>query len=224
MLYLRARHYAPSMGRFLTKDTWEGYVTNPITFNRWQYADANPITYTDPSGHLACKDIIPSWRPIFEALRLCDPNEPPTLNQETVDNYQAINNWVNGNSVICGAGYTSYGFICVPVIVRDNQCEDSGLIPSVPSQWPVPSQTCQQLEASHRLAMMQLAALDLRRDALFDKLRDTHEPTKVKEIMRQLKRLEEDRNKIVAVLRILKKDAMAKGCPTADDWPDPSPY
>jgi RHS repeat-associated protein len=49
-VYLRARHYAPSMGRFLTRDTWGGDANIPITYNRWQYANANPVMYTDPSG------------------------------------------------------------------------------------------------------------------------------------------------------------------------------
>jgi hypothetical protein len=69
---------------------------------------------------------------------------------------------------------------------------------------------------------MQLAALDLQLDALYDRLRDTHgDPAKIKEIMEQIKKKQVDRDKIVIILRILKKDAMAKGCPTAEDWPDP---
>jgi len=51
LLYLRARQYDPSMGRFLTQDTWDGNSTLPITYNKWVYANANPILYTDPSGH-----------------------------------------------------------------------------------------------------------------------------------------------------------------------------
>lgn len=38
------------MGRFLTRDTWEGDANNPITFNYWVYASENPINLTDPSG------------------------------------------------------------------------------------------------------------------------------------------------------------------------------
>jgi RHS repeat-associated protein len=50
LLYLRARYYAPGMGRFLTKDRWEGNGNQPITFNHWVYANANPALYTDPTG------------------------------------------------------------------------------------------------------------------------------------------------------------------------------
>jgi RHS repeat-associated protein len=50
LLYLRARYYAPGMGRFLTKDAWEGDYNSPLTLNRWNYVTGNPINYTDPSG------------------------------------------------------------------------------------------------------------------------------------------------------------------------------
>ncbi|HSO14133.1 MAG TPA: RHS repeat-associated core domain-containing protein, partial [Anaerolineales bacterium] len=54
MVYLRARHYAPSMGRFLTRDTWEGDVNLPMSFTMWNYVQSNPVNYTDPSGHSWC--------------------------------------------------------------------------------------------------------------------------------------------------------------------------
>jgi len=50
LLYLRARHYAPGMGRFLTRDTWEGNANSPMSFNKWNYTLSNPTNYTDPSG------------------------------------------------------------------------------------------------------------------------------------------------------------------------------
>lgn len=53
MVYLRARHYAPGMGRFITRDTWGGDANSPMTFNRWSYVESNPINYTDPSGNFA---------------------------------------------------------------------------------------------------------------------------------------------------------------------------
>ncbi len=52
LVYLRARMYSPSMGRFLTKDTWGGGVNSPMSFNRWNYVHANPIMFIDPSGQI----------------------------------------------------------------------------------------------------------------------------------------------------------------------------
>ena len=55
-IYLRARHYVPLLGRFLTRDTWGGDANSPMSFNRWSYTEGNPINYTDPSGHITRKE------------------------------------------------------------------------------------------------------------------------------------------------------------------------
>jgi RHS repeat-associated protein len=51
-IYLRARHYMPSIGRFLTRDTWGGNANSPMSFNKWGYTEGNPINYSDPSGQM----------------------------------------------------------------------------------------------------------------------------------------------------------------------------
>ena len=51
LVYLRARYYAPRNGRFLTRDTWQGNALMPMSLNRWNYTNANPINFSDPSGH-----------------------------------------------------------------------------------------------------------------------------------------------------------------------------
>jgi RHS repeat-associated protein len=51
LMHLRARYYSPAAGRFISRDVWEGSDTSPISYNRWSYANDNPIRYTDPSGH-----------------------------------------------------------------------------------------------------------------------------------------------------------------------------
>jgi RHS repeat-associated protein len=50
LVYLRARHYAPGMGRFLTRDIWEGDELKPMSYNLWLYTYADPINNLDPSG------------------------------------------------------------------------------------------------------------------------------------------------------------------------------
>lgn len=40
----------PSLGRFLTRDTWGGNANNPLSFNKWLYVEGNPINLVDPSG------------------------------------------------------------------------------------------------------------------------------------------------------------------------------
>lgn len=51
LYYLRARYYEPTTGRFISKDTYEGTLTNPLTLNLYTYCLNNPIRYLDPTGH-----------------------------------------------------------------------------------------------------------------------------------------------------------------------------
>jgi RHS repeat-associated protein len=49
--YLRARYYNPSYGRFITEDSYEGSITNPLSLNLYTYVSNNPLIYIDPLGH-----------------------------------------------------------------------------------------------------------------------------------------------------------------------------
>jgi RHS repeat-associated protein len=51
--YLRARWYDPSMGRFISEDTYEGELNNPLSLNQYTYVLNNPLKYIDPSGNKA---------------------------------------------------------------------------------------------------------------------------------------------------------------------------
>ena len=49
--YLRARYYSPNIARFLSYDSYNGKVINPLSQNHYLYAGGNPVMYVDPSGH-----------------------------------------------------------------------------------------------------------------------------------------------------------------------------
>ena len=49
--YLRARYYDSSAGAFLTQDSYQGELTDPLSQNQYSYVHNNPVNYTDPSGH-----------------------------------------------------------------------------------------------------------------------------------------------------------------------------
>ena len=51
--YLRAREYDPTVGRFLSRDTWPLDTWNPVELNRYVYAAGNPVTWGDPTGRMA---------------------------------------------------------------------------------------------------------------------------------------------------------------------------
>lgn len=51
LVNLRARYYDPVSGGFVSRDSWEGNQSQPISYNKWTYAFGNPTRYTDPSGN-----------------------------------------------------------------------------------------------------------------------------------------------------------------------------
>ncbi len=53
LTYLRARYYDPTTGRFTARDPIAGTLSDTQTQNGYNYANANPINRTDPSGEIA---------------------------------------------------------------------------------------------------------------------------------------------------------------------------
>lgn len=49
--YLRARWYDPNTARFISRDTYEGQIGNPLSLNLYSYVENNPLTNVDPTGH-----------------------------------------------------------------------------------------------------------------------------------------------------------------------------
>jgi RHS repeat-associated protein len=48
--YLRQRYYNQNSGRFTRRDTYEGSLEDPMSLHKYLYGNANPVTYTDPTG------------------------------------------------------------------------------------------------------------------------------------------------------------------------------
>ncbi len=48
-----ARLYSPSAGVFTSMDTYAGSAADPLSLNRFLYAEASPATLVDPTGHAA---------------------------------------------------------------------------------------------------------------------------------------------------------------------------
>ena len=44
LYYLRARYMNPSVGRFITMDSYEGSIDDPVSLHKYLYANANPDT------------------------------------------------------------------------------------------------------------------------------------------------------------------------------------
>jgi len=67
LLYLRARYYAPEVGRFVSQDPLRGSSSQPATLQRFLYAANNPVSLVDPTG---LRGVIP-WRILFRNLFAC---------------------------------------------------------------------------------------------------------------------------------------------------------
>lgn len=59
LVFLRARYFAPTQGRFVQRDTWPGDYNRPQTLNGWNYTEGNPINYTDPTGYYSTSSSVP---------------------------------------------------------------------------------------------------------------------------------------------------------------------
>jgi RHS repeat-associated protein len=60
LYYFGARYFDPDVGRFITRDTVFGEISDPQSQNRYVYCMNNPHKYTDPNGRFAIPAIIVS--------------------------------------------------------------------------------------------------------------------------------------------------------------------
>ena len=51
LIYMGARYYSPTLGRFISADSIVPDPENPQAFNRYSYVYNNPISNVDPTGH-----------------------------------------------------------------------------------------------------------------------------------------------------------------------------
>ena len=51
-VYLRARNYNPSTGRFISRDSFAGKNEEPLSLNKYTYCHNNPLIYFDPTGNV----------------------------------------------------------------------------------------------------------------------------------------------------------------------------
>ena len=60
LYYLRARYMNPSVGRFISMDSYEGSIDDPISLHKYLYANSNPVMYSDPSGYMTEAVVMPT--------------------------------------------------------------------------------------------------------------------------------------------------------------------
>ena len=51
--YLRARYMNPSVGGFISQDSYMGSTSDPTSLHKYTYVGGNPMSFVDPSGNFA---------------------------------------------------------------------------------------------------------------------------------------------------------------------------
>ncbi|HRV74939.1 MAG TPA: RHS repeat-associated core domain-containing protein [Caldisericia bacterium] len=76
LYYMNARHYDPSIGRFITQDREHGTLTNTMSQNLYIYCYNNPYGYKDPSGFTGDPGgSVADGTPIFESGYLSEEQQ-----------------------------------------------------------------------------------------------------------------------------------------------------
>ena len=57
LYYLRARYMNPSVGSFISMDSYSGSIDDPVSLHKYLYANANPVSNSDPSGYSSLADL-----------------------------------------------------------------------------------------------------------------------------------------------------------------------
>ncbi|MEE9336258.1 MAG: polymorphic toxin-type HINT domain-containing protein [Granulosicoccaceae bacterium] len=71
LIYMQARFYDPAIGRFLSIDPVRYTERNPMSYNRYAYANSNPLGFVDPNGESPLEvftEILPSAGRSFGGL------------------------------------------------------------------------------------------------------------------------------------------------------------
>jgi len=125
LLYLRARYYEPETGRFLSRDSYEGEIDNPLSRHLYTYVENNPVNYADPTGHGKLIDnywainsnhevmeqinnLSLRWRYTDEKSRKQYENEADALRKKILEaqgiyvDRSKYNDWSTVNSIING--------------------------------------------------------------------------------------------------------------------------
>lgn len=58
MYYEYSRWYDPSIGRFISQDSYPGYLSDPQSLNPYTYTENTPTTYADPTGHFIIEALV----------------------------------------------------------------------------------------------------------------------------------------------------------------------
>ena len=88
LYYLRARYMNPSVGTFISMDSYEGSIDDPVSLHKYLYCNSDPVNNYDPSGYNTLAEM--------EATT----GIQGVLNQMIMPNVKALMNLFDGLSAI----------------------------------------------------------------------------------------------------------------------------
>lgn len=105
VLFLRKRDYVASVGRFMQCDVFSGFEYNPLSMNKYIYANSSPVSNVDPAGTMSLAETVTA-EDISTTLRFVVNNRIMPL-MKAYDKVQTIVDFLSFASVvkdIFGAG------------------------------------------------------------------------------------------------------------------------
>lgn len=77
--FLRSFSYNPTIGQFTTLDPYAGDPTNPLSYNKYLYTEADPVNGVDPTGttvYEVSRDLDLAIPPAHHIFLLIVPDDP----------------------------------------------------------------------------------------------------------------------------------------------------
>ncbi|NLF43867.1 MAG: hypothetical protein GX587_14330 [Bacteroidales bacterium] len=89
LVHLRARDYASQLGRFTSRDTWEGNTEKSLSLNKWLIVEGNPINWSDHTG--LCAD--------YNGDGICENSDPYDIAELAQYGITLDGNWKQDSSL-----------------------------------------------------------------------------------------------------------------------------
>lgn len=114
LLYMQARYYDPTIGRFLSTDPVAVSPGSLVDTNRYGYANDNPVTFQDPSGRCTGSNNAPDAPCNPSSAQDSMPRKPPQPHSECSEACQRLRDTSDqkgGVAVQPKSGFTADGLL-----------------------------------------------------------------------------------------------------------------
>ena len=120
-VYLRARYYEPSVGRFITRDTYTGESDEPLSLHLYTYCENDGVNYVDCDGNArSTPHPLPTPRPTIKPKSVPTPQPGPapipikinytsaSIAQKIAQKYLLLTSWKSATSIECAFALANY--------------------------------------------------------------------------------------------------------------------